>query len=241
MNYFKLIKNDDKTMAELMAYFESEFPKYHDLFFDGLLNRTDKGRRHRGTGPTGVAKTVGLYLTAYIHEKKPMTIIEYGSGLTTHLMATILNDLDYGGRLVAFEDQKAFYDLCASCGYYEQMTGANEVRIAPLQFGCHKHLRYSEYIHDLNEFSSIDFVFDDGPDIHKYGTWFTNNITLIERHFQAPFDFLIDGRITSQKYHKEIFGECVRFSGLGLNTSATYDRADAYSCGIGTAVKRITE
>lgn len=239
--YFEFIKNNYNTVDELKEYYQSEYPKYYDLWYYGFWKAHDK----TGVGPLGrigqpksrctsVGMTISLYLTAYIHIKKPKSIIEYGSGFTTLLFSTLLEDLDYGGSLVTFEDSEDFYKMTEAIGYYEKMNGNNRVELVPLKFETNSDKKCCYYDYDLNKIDSVDFVFDDGPDLIRYGAQVSTSMLKLKEHFDTPFDYLIDGRIGTTEFYKKLFPDTATRSWLGLDKNTPHEREDGYQCGIGT-------
>ena len=241
MDYFEFIKNNDKTVEELKEYYQSEYPIYYELWDYGFWKANDKtavGPLGRTGQPksrcTSVGMAISLYLTAYVHIKKPKSIIEYGSGFTTFLFSTMLEDLDYGGSLITFEEHEGFYKMADAIGFYEKMNGNNRVELGPLKFETNSDKKYCYYDYDLNKIDSVDFVFDDGPDLIRYKCNASMCMLNLKKHFDSSFDFLIDGRIGQQEYYKSIYGEKVKQSWIGLDKESEFLREDGYMCGIGT-------
>jgi len=256
VNYFEFIKNDDKSKDEIKEYYQSQYPKYYDLWYYGFWEASDKnniGPMGRSGEPksrcTSVGMTISLYLTAYIIDKKPKSIIEYGSGFTTLLMSTLLEDLNYGGSLVTFEDSEDFYKMTESIGFYEKMNGNNRVELVPLKFETdtefegplsHKTRRFPSdkkccyYDYDLNKIDSVDFVLDDGPDLIRYGSQVATSMLKLKEHFNTPFEYLIDGRIGTTEFYKKLFTDTAKSSWLGLDENTPHEREDGYQCGIGS-------
>ena len=85
MNYFEFIKYNNRSIEELREYFQVNFSKYYDLWYDGYWKSKF----------TGVGMAVALYLTGYIHTKKPKHIVEYGSGVTTLIMSMYIHYLTF--------------------------------------------------------------------------------------------------------------------------------------------------
>jgi len=217
MNYFEFIKHNDKSIEELKEYFQVNYSKYFDIWYDGYWSSKF----------TGVGMAVALYLTGYIHNKRPKYIVEYGSGVTTLLMSTVLKDLNYGGSVISFEDNKEYYELGKDSGFYKN----SQVHLVDVTIDkdqtCH-------YNHDMSLIKDVDFVLDDGPDIAKYNCNVSTNMIKLKDHFKTNFSFLIDGRIQQQRYYKSLFGDKVESSWIGIDKTKEFKREDGYKCGIGT-------
>jgi hypothetical protein len=241
MNYFEFIKNNDKSKDEIKEYYQSQYPKYYDLWYYGFWKAHDK----TGVGPLGrtgqpksrctsVGMTISLYLTAYIIDKKPKSIIEYGSGFTTFLISSLLEDLNYGGSLITFEDSEGFYKMTESIGFYEKMNGNNRVELVPVKSETISDKNCCYYDYDLNKIESVDFVFDDGPDLIRYGAQVSTSMLKLKEHFDKPFDYLIDGRTDTTEFYKNIYPTTAKSSWLGLDENTPHEREDGYECGLGT-------
>jgi len=241
MNYFEFIKNNDKSKDEIKEYYQSQYPKYYDMWYYGFWKAHDKNNigpicknGYRTTRCKAVGMAVSLYLTAYIIDKKPKSIIEYGSGFTTFLISTLLEDLNYGGSLVTFEDTEDFYKMAESIGFFEKMNGKNRVELVPLKFETISDKKCCYYDYDLNKIESVDFVLDDGPDLIRYGAQVSTSMLKLKEHFDTPFDYLIDGRIGTTEFYKNIYPNTAKSSWLGLDKNTPHAREDGYECGLGT-------
>ena len=221
MNYFQYIEKDNRTIEELKEFFLNEYPKYYEIWRKGYWE----------TKFTGVGMAVALYLTGYIHEYRPKSIVEYGSGMTTLLMSTILEDLNYGGSISTFEDDHKYYSLGESTGLYSKMNGKNKIELTPVVVSDKKQCYYD---HNINKIDSVDFVLDDGPNINKYNCDASINMIMLQEHFKKPFSFLIDGRIRQQKFYQSKYGDKVKQSWIGIDKKTNFLREDGYKCGIGT-------
>ena len=217
MNYFEFIKYNNRSIEELREYFQVNFSKYYDLWYDGYWKSKF----------TGVGMAVALYLTGYIHTKKPKHIVEYGSGVTTLIMSTILKDLNYGGSVISFEDNKKYYNLGKDSGFYIN----SDVHLVYVKINDNQTCYYN---HDMNLIKDVDFVLDDGPDIAKYNCNASTNMVKLKEHFNTNFSFLIDGRIQQQRYYKSLFGDKVESSWIGIDKTKEFKREHGYKCGIGT-------
>ena len=241
MNYFEFIKNDDKSKDEIKEYYQNQYPKYYDLWYYGFWEACDKnnvGPLGRSGEPksrcTSVGMTISLYLTAYIIDKKPKNIIEYGSGFTTLLISTLLEDLNYGGSLITFEDSEDFYKMTESIGFYEKINGDSRVELVPLKFENILDKKCCYYDYDLNKIESVDFVLDDGPDLLKHSANVASSMLKLKEHFNSYFEYLIDGRIGTTEFYKKIYPNTAKSSWLGLDKNTPHEREDGYQCGIGS-------
>ena len=211
------------------------------MWFYGFWEACDKnniGPLSRSGEPksrcTSVGMTISLYLTAYIIDKKPKNIIEYGSGFTTLLISTLLEDLNYGGSLITFEDSEDFYKMTESIGFYEKINGDSRVELVPLKFENILDKKCCYYDYDLNKIESVDFVLDDGPDLLKHSANVASSMLKLKEHFNSYFEYIIDGRIGTTEFYKNIYPNTAKSSWLGLDKNKSHEREDGYQCGIGS-------
>ena len=63
----------------------------------------------------------GKYLGAmkYIIENKPKFVLEYGGGRSTYILTLLINELDYGGKIIGIEESKKWWD-------HHNENGSNE-------------------------------------------------------------------------------------------------------------------
>ena len=105
VNSLDYIENDTRKPNELKEFFKSKYPDHYYLMAESDTKSDWWGET------SGVSICVEMYLIAYIHIKKPMTILEYGSGKSTYIMSKVMTDLNYGGSLITFEDSEDFYKI----------------------------------------------------------------------------------------------------------------------------------
>jgi len=144
----------------------------------------------------------------YITEFKPMLILEYGAGKTTFDIDKLLDELNYGGSIVAFEDNKEFYDIAVEAGWnYKNSIKHVEIRsISDDHFKIPNDLY--EYVHDYEEFKNVDLVIMDGPDLSRFDPYpfsIINLKKLVELKGEE-IPFFIDGRTGYNIYYKEHLG-----------------------------------
>ena len=208
MNYLEYIENDNRTMEELKTFFKSTYPNhdYSNVYLD--WGKT-----------TGVSEGVEMYIIAYIHIKKPMTILEYGSGKTTYVMAKVLEDLNYGGKLISFEDDEKWYKQNKDLGLYDK----NEVHLVPILTGVREATwknnggpNYGWFDHNFSDIDSVDFIFDDGPSMERYDITYIDNWYMAANHFKKPFDLIIDGRSGAQVRCKYLYPDNFKSGRLGI-------------------------
>ena len=147
MNYLDYIENDTRKPNELKEFFKSKYPDHYYLMAESDTKSDWWGET------SGVSICVEMYLIAYIHIKKPMTILEYGSGKSTYIMSKVMTDLNYGGRLIAYEDNEDWYKRNKDLGLYENawQSKSNDNNIV---IGLNKVL-------DDNEFDKLVALFDE--------------------------------------------------------------------------------
>ena len=136
----------------------------------------------------------------FIIKNKPKLIVEYGSGGSTRHLEELLKELNYGGKLISFEDNKKFFDkTCSSIRLVE-------VEIVDSAIGS---LRY---VHDLDLIKDVEFVIIDGPDYKRYPNYQGNpsNLTLnlqdIVEYLNKEIPFFIDGRTGCINYYNNVLG-----------------------------------
>ena len=230
MNYLDYIENDTRKPNELKEFFKSKYPDHYYLMAESDTKSDWWGET------SGVSICVEMYIIAYIHIKKPMTILEYGSGKSTYIMSKVMTDLNYGGRLIAYEDNEDWYKRNKDLGLYEN----SEVHLVPVLKGerdwCVKDVggtgTYCYFDHDFSDIDSVDFIFDDGPSF-PFGAKYIDNWFMAANHFENPFDLLIDGRFTAQERCKYLYPNRTKiYTKLGVDT----DFISHYECGIGTQI-----
>ena len=109
-------------------------------------------------------------------------------------MSKVMTDLNYGGRLIAYEDNEDWYKRNKDLGLYEN----SEVHLVPVLKGerdwCVKDVggtgTYCYFDHDFSDIDSVDFIFDDGPSF-PFGAKFIDNWFMAANHFENQFDLIV--------------------------------------------------
>lgn len=147
----------------------------------------------------------------YIIKHKPMHIVEYGGGQSTRFINDLLEELNYGGKITAYENNPEFYEISNS----EDWNNKGSIKLVEVEYAneTKEHLRY---IHPLEEITDVDFVIIDGPDYRLYPdsigrpSGVTVNLKDIVDFLGKEIPFFIDGRsgcveyYESLNYHKNI-------------------------------------
>lgn len=132
----------------------------------------------------------------YIYEHKPKLIIEYGGGKSTYCLKLLLDDLDYGGKVVGFEDNKIWYDDHVRKGFNED----NIIKLVDTEYDEYFTERLTwrgrRYLHSYEEYKDVDLVILDGPDFRDdpYDPHTTFNLMDMVELFERDIPFFIDGR-----------------------------------------------
>ena len=134
---------------------------------------------------------------SYIINNKPKLILEYGGGKSTFIISKILKELNYGGKIVAFEDLKKYYDLHENQGYNldNNIVYTPESKIDG---------EFFTYIHDLEPYKDVDLIIIDGPDQRVTKTNITLNLELFVNYLKKEIPYFIDGRVGSVNYYKDV-------------------------------------
>jgi len=134
----------------------------------------------------------------YIIEFKPMHIIEYGGGQSTYFINQLLDELNYGGKVTAYENNPEFYEFSNS----QNWNSHNSIKLTDLAFIDEK-LGTLRYNHDVEEVLNVDFIIIDGPDYRLYDKYgITDNIEFLQEQFGRTIPFWIEGRSGCQHYYK---------------------------------------
>lgn len=139
----------------------------------------------------------------YIQKYKPKLIVEYGGGQSTFCINQLLDELDYGGRVVAFESEKEWMNDHTEKGFNRH----GSIHLVPITMQCNikGHLRYE---HSLEGLEKVDFIILDGPDYKTYpvvgGTPsnLTTNIDDLVEIKGEPIPYFIDGRSGCVNYYR---------------------------------------
>ena len=151
----------------------------------------------------------GKYVSAikYIIENKPKFIVEYGAGASTLLLTELVNYLDYGGKVVAYENNEHYYNYAIERGH-NKYNNIKLVDVVEDTFdGGTKYHNVSgvRYVHPMEDIEGVDFVVLDGPDL-KPELWKNNpdttfNLMDIINHIGYEIPFFIDGRIGTRNFY----------------------------------------
>ncbi len=143
----------------------------------------------------------GKYLGAmkYIIENKPKFVLEYGGGRSTYILTLLINELDYGGKIIGIEESKKWWD-------HHNENGSNEFNNIILVGNNIIDEDKFTYVHDLESYKHVDFVILDGPDYRLYGDRLgvTLNLKLLVDYIGKEIPYFIDGREGCVKYYKKL-------------------------------------
>lgn len=180
------------------------------------------------TGSTGCDTSDYYCLYQYIREKKPIEVLELGTGASTVVIAHALfeNHKEGGlqGRVTSLEDIPKYYEMAKS--------------LFPEKYNVYADLVHSESIVDFHEMfrgvryknvpeRQYDFVFIDGPNYTLSDGEITFDLDFIHivKKSDKPVTAFIDKRFTTCYVLEQVFGE-EHFSfdylnGLGKVSSVT--------------------
>jgi len=147
----------------------------------------------------------GKYFSAIHHIiiNKPKLILEYGGGHSTLIISILLGELNYGGKVVSFEDNKEYYD-------YHNSNGSNKynniVYVEDTTIVRNKLTEYSTftYVHELEPYRDVEFIILDGPDERITNTGVTLNLELFVDYLGKEIPYFMDGRGGCVHYYKNV-------------------------------------
>ena len=153
----------------------------------------------------------GKYLSAlnYIIEYQPKVIVEYGGGQSTFMITELVNYLDYGGKVIAYESEEKFYNQHIEKGWNKY----NNIHLVEIEEEDHEFLPNTiipgvRYIHPMEDIQGVDFVIIDGPKLFsKYRTkklQTTFNLKDIVDYLGYEIPFFIDGRNRTVTYYNQL-------------------------------------
>lgn len=131
----------------------------------------------------------------YIIENRPMHIVEYGGGESTYLINQLLDELNYGGKVTAYEDNPKFYNFSNKQGWNTK----NSIKLVNIEVISPEAV-IIRYIHPLKDVQDVDFFIVDGPDYDSYildngkRSSAIDNLHLIMTRFNKTIPFWIEGR-----------------------------------------------
>jgi hypothetical protein len=135
----------------------------------------------------------------YIIENKPKFVLEYGGGRSTWVLTLLINELNYGGKIVGIENQEFWYNDHVNKGLneFDNIILIEEYEIDDDKF---------TYVHDMEPYKDVDFVIIDGPDYRLYGDklGITTNLELLVNYTNKKIPYFIDGRSGTVEYYQSI-------------------------------------
>jgi hypothetical protein len=202
------------------------FLKRRSCLWLNLINYTEK------TGSTGCNMTDYYVLYKQIRDKKPIEVLECGTGVSTLVIAHALmeNERETGkqGHVTSMEEIAEWGDMAEDLlpDVYRSLV---DIVVSPAiedYYGLFRGMRYR----DIPE-RDYDFVFVDGP---KYRSPYDNHPTFdfdylhILRNSNIPVSGLIDQRVSTVFVLQQLLGkEKIKYSpSLGLGYIAACTRSD---------------
>ena len=143
----------------------------------------------------------GKYMSAitYIMENKPKFVVEYGGGQSTWILSELINYLDYGGKVVGYENDEYYYNQHIEKGWNKY----NNIKLVDIIESTEFNTRGVRYIHPIEDIKEVDFVIIDGPDLRDFesdpGTTF--NLMDIVNHLGYEIPYFIDGRTGTRDFY----------------------------------------
>ena len=140
------------------------------------------------------------YLSAFTHifYNHPKLILEYGGGTSTFILSVFLEELNYGGKIVGFEEIKEWYDYHIEQGFnkYNNIVYVEKMEV---EDDC------ITYLHDLEPYKDVDFIILDGPDYRQYGDRLgvTLNLQKFVEYTNREIPYFIDGRQGCIEYYEK--------------------------------------
>lgn len=131
----------------------------------------------------------------FIEENKPKLIVEYGSGDSTYYLYKCLEELNYGGKLITYEDNPEWYNKSLKdFPFLKDVLKLVKVQTVDSKLG------YLKYDHKLEDIKEVEMVVIDGPDYRLFLTEdggpsnVTTNLEDIVNYLGKEIPFFIDGR-----------------------------------------------
>ena len=141
----------------------------------------------------------GKYFSAihHIRVNRPKLILEYGGGRSTFIISKILDELNYGGKIISFEENKEFYD-------YHIEEGSNEYNnIVYIEDTIIDGIFFT-YTHDLEPYKDVEFIIIDGPDERVTKTAVTLNLELFVDYLGKEIPYFVDSRGGCVEYYRDV-------------------------------------
>ena len=146
----------------------------------------------------------GKYISAIKHivEHKPKFIVEYGGGKSTLMITELVNYLDYGGKVIGYENDESFYNQYIEMGWNKH----NNIKLVDVVQFDKGNRSYVKYNHTMKDIKGVDFVIIDGPNLRKFEPfpYSTTNLEDIVEHLGYEIFYFIDGRLGTKKYYDEL-------------------------------------
>lgn len=184
-----------------------EYLRHHNLYND-IQNQKN------GTGVCGCHYWDYVLLHKYILEKKPKTIIEFGSGTTTIVMAKAMLSAGYKGLIISYDND---YDwnsraILSTPGYLRLMIS---YRYSKAELQTWNGIQGVCYQSDLYTELNPDLVFCDGPPLefpYPDGKRYPNlDLLKLIESTEKPLDALIDGRIETCAAVQQFIGDKIHY------------------------------
>ena len=151
----------------------------------------------------------GKYLSVYnyIVKNKPKFIVEYGGGKSTYDITELVNLLDYGGKVVGYENNEYWYNDHIKNGWNKH----NNIKLVNITEDTYNpgsefmSVRGVRYQHPIEDIEGVDFVIIDGPDLQSFSSdpITTFNLMDIVNHLGYEVPYFIDGRAGTRDYYKK--------------------------------------
>lgn len=146
----------------------------------------------------------GKYVNAIKHivEHKPKFIVEYGGGQSTLMITELVNYLDYGGKVIGYENDESFYNQHIEMGWNKH----NNIKLVDVVQFAKGNLSYVRYNHPMEDIKGVDFVIIDGPNLEEFEPfpYSTTNLEDIVEHLGYEIFYFIDGRLGTKRYYDEL-------------------------------------
>lgn len=168
---------------------ESELQSRAKLQAHGVIELIEAIAHARGEAIRPVYGDL-LSLYEWVRARKPNLIIEYGSGWSTYVIASALEQVGHG-RLLSIEAQKSWADL--NTKYMpSQLRDVCEIRYSPVavrQIGGH-----AVYVHAEVPPDCPDLIYVDGPSCSPPVVAASADALMYEERLKPGAEIIIDGR-----------------------------------------------
>jgi len=151
----------------------------------------------------------GKYVSAIKHiiENKPKFIVEYGGGKSTLLLTELVNYLDYGGKVVGYENDEHWYNYAIENGWNKH----NNIKLVDTEESTENNAvgkgisRGIRYTHPMEDIEGVDFVIIDGPHLILFPSDpnVTFNLMDIVNHLGYELPYFIDGRSGTRNFYSD--------------------------------------